>query len=126
MSREWDYVSELRPVTGLLFILQMTYKSGEPLWDYWQEKPEKLSVPICPPHILTDHGLSVRPPSHRDFEYAAVFTDGVDVNIAYDVDKVRTAATQAEHVIPRDPDVHNMTIHLDNLFNGDRFLVKFG
>jgi hypothetical protein len=50
--------------------------------------------------------------------------------MAYDFDNVRMAATQAEHVIPRDFaltfDVQNMAIHLDNLFNGDRFLGKCG
>jgi hypothetical protein len=30
MSVGWYYVSELRPVTGLLFILQMIYEYGEP------------------------------------------------------------------------------------------------
>jgi hypothetical protein len=32
MSMGWDYVSELRPPTSLLFILQMVYKYEEPLW----------------------------------------------------------------------------------------------
>jgi hypothetical protein len=29
----WDYVSELRPSTGLLFIPQMIYEHGEPWWN---------------------------------------------------------------------------------------------
>jgi hypothetical protein len=33
MSMGWDYVSELRPLTGLLFIPQKMYESGEPRWN---------------------------------------------------------------------------------------------
>jgi hypothetical protein len=29
----WDYVSELRPPTGPLFILQVIYEHGEPWWN---------------------------------------------------------------------------------------------
>jgi hypothetical protein len=31
----WDYVSELRPPTGLLFILRVICESGEPWWWWW-------------------------------------------------------------------------------------------
>jgi hypothetical protein len=34
MSMEWDYVSEPRPPTGLLFISQLIHEHGEPLWNY--------------------------------------------------------------------------------------------
>jgi hypothetical protein len=33
MSMGWDYVSELRPPTGLLFIPQVIYACGEPWWN---------------------------------------------------------------------------------------------
>jgi hypothetical protein len=29
----WDYISELRPPTGLLFIPQVIYEHEEPLWN---------------------------------------------------------------------------------------------
>jgi hypothetical protein len=62
MSTGWDYVSELRPLTGLLFIPQMIYESGEPRWnDIDKGKTEKLAekpVPmqLYPPQI--PHGLT--------------------------------------------------------------------
>jgi hypothetical protein len=59
----WDYVSELRPPTGLLFIPQIIYEYGEPWWnDIDSEKPKKklgekpVPVPLCPPQI--SHGLT--------------------------------------------------------------------
>jgi hypothetical protein len=58
----WDYVSELRPPTGLLFIPQIIYEYGEPWWnDIDSEKPNKFGekpvpVPLCPPQI--SHGLT--------------------------------------------------------------------
>jgi hypothetical protein len=33
LSKGWDYVPELWPPTGLLFIPQMVYKSGELQWN---------------------------------------------------------------------------------------------
>jgi hypothetical protein len=33
MSMEWDYVSELRPPTSLLFIPQVIYEHGELRWN---------------------------------------------------------------------------------------------
>jgi hypothetical protein len=33
MLMEWDYVSELRPLTGLLFIPRIIYKYVEPRWN---------------------------------------------------------------------------------------------
>jgi hypothetical protein len=57
----WDYVTELRPPTGLLFIPQMIYEYGDPVVWYWQEKTEELwgkPVPVIlwPPQI--PHGLT--------------------------------------------------------------------
>jgi hypothetical protein len=40
MSMVWDYVSELWPQMGLLFIPQMVYEYVEPWWSY---KKVKLS-----------------------------------------------------------------------------------
>jgi hypothetical protein len=43
MSMERDYVSELRPPTGLLFSPQVIYEYGQPRWnDADREKPEEL------------------------------------------------------------------------------------
>jgi hypothetical protein len=61
MSTRRDYVSELRPLTGLLFIPEMIYDSGEPWWnDTDRGKPKNsekkpFPVPLCPPQI--PHGL---------------------------------------------------------------------
>jgi hypothetical protein len=56
MSTGWDYVSELRPLTGLLFIPQVIYEYGATVEWYWQEKLKELwqkPVPVllCPPRI---------------------------------------------------------------------------
>jgi hypothetical protein len=62
MSMGWDYVSELRPATGLLFIPQIIYEYGEPRWnDTDRGKPKNsrekpVPVPLCPPQI--PHGLT--------------------------------------------------------------------
>jgi hypothetical protein len=43
MLMGWEYVFEPRPVTGLLFIPQMIYESGEPWWNYTDRiKPQNL------------------------------------------------------------------------------------
>jgi hypothetical protein len=46
MPMGWDYVSELRPPTGLLFIPQMIYDSGEPRWNSSDKKIPKNSEEI--------------------------------------------------------------------------------
>jgi hypothetical protein len=58
MSTGRDCVSELRPRTGLLFILQVTYEHGEPWWDDTDRiKPKNSQIkliqcqPLCPPRI---------------------------------------------------------------------------
>jgi hypothetical protein len=43
ISMESDYVSELRPLTGLLFILQMVYENGEPWWNDIDRATQKNS-----------------------------------------------------------------------------------
>jgi hypothetical protein len=44
MSMGWDYVSELPLTTGLLFISQMIYESGEPRWNDTDSVKPKSSV----------------------------------------------------------------------------------
>lgn len=48
------------------------------------------------------------------------------VNVGYDYDRVRKESNGKEYVLPKDLklsiDAKGMTIHLDNLFNGDKFL----
>jgi hypothetical protein len=61
MSMGWDYVSELRPPTGLLSIPQLIYEYGELRWnDIVRGKPKSsektLSQCFCPPQI--QHGLT--------------------------------------------------------------------
>jgi hypothetical protein len=52
----WDYVSELRPPTGLLFTSRW-YMSMEPWWHDAGDLGEKpVPVPLCPPQIA--HGLT--------------------------------------------------------------------
>jgi hypothetical protein len=57
-----DYVSELLPLTDILFILQMIYEYGERRWnDIDRGKPKIIGekpvpVPLCPPQI--PHGLT--------------------------------------------------------------------
>jgi hypothetical protein len=52
------------------------------------------------------------------------------VKIAYDYDRVRKEAGGNEYVVPRDTQLsfgaQGMTIRLENLFNGDKFLGKWG
>jgi hypothetical protein len=61
----WDYVSELRPLTYILFVLQMTWVWRATVEWYWQEKTEKLvPVPLCPP--LIPHGLTRRRTWHSE------------------------------------------------------------
>jgi hypothetical protein len=62
MSMGWDYISELWPQTGLLFISRTIYEYGLPRWndiDRWKneelrEKP--VPVPLRPPQ--SPHGLT--------------------------------------------------------------------
>jgi hypothetical protein len=62
MSMGWDYISDLWPQTGLLFISRTIYEYGQPWWndiDRWKneelrEKP--IPVPLRPPP--SPHGLT--------------------------------------------------------------------
>jgi hypothetical protein len=48
MSMGWNYVSELRPPTGLLFILQMIYEHGEP---WWNDDADRGKIQTRPPEL---------------------------------------------------------------------------
>jgi hypothetical protein len=57
----WDYVSELLPLTDILFIPQMVWVWRATVECYWQGKTKELGenpvpVPFCPPQIL--YGLT--------------------------------------------------------------------
>jgi hypothetical protein len=60
MSMGWDYVSELRPPVGLLFIPQMICERGEPRWndiDRGQPKNSEINLSQCHfVHHKTTHG----------------------------------------------------------------------
>jgi hypothetical protein len=47
MSMGWDYVSELRPRTGLLFTPQVTYEHGEP----WSNNVDRWRLLTRPPEL---------------------------------------------------------------------------
>jgi hypothetical protein len=54
----WDYVSELLPLTGLLFISQVILEYGEPRWNGMipigeSRRPRRkpVTVPLSPPQI---------------------------------------------------------------------------
>jgi hypothetical protein len=57
ISMGWNYVSELRPPTGLLFISQIIYKRGAPVEWYWQEKTGELEDKACPSVTLCTTNL---------------------------------------------------------------------
>jgi hypothetical protein len=62
MSKEWDYVSELRPPIGLLFISQVIFEYGEPRRNDIGRGTEELGeravpVPLCPPQV--PHGRTL-------------------------------------------------------------------
>jgi hypothetical protein len=61
ISMEWDYVSELLPLTDILFIPQMIWVWRATVELYWRAKAEELGdkpvpVPLCPPQ--TPDGLT--------------------------------------------------------------------
>jgi hypothetical protein len=47
MSMGWDYISEMRPPTGILFVPQMTYEYEATVEWYWQGNT-KTSKKTCP------------------------------------------------------------------------------
>jgi hypothetical protein len=55
----WDYISELQPPTGLLFIPQIIYEYREPWWN----NTDREKLLICPPDFsanFTRSHLSVK------------------------------------------------------------------
>jgi hypothetical protein len=52
----------------------------------------------------------------------------VDLRIRYDFDLVRKTAQEKEYILPKNftlkMEPHGMTVHLDNLFNGNKLLGK--
>jgi hypothetical protein len=59
-----------------------------------------------------------------------VSAEGSTANIGYNYDRVRKASDEKDYLMPGDTelqfDAQGMTIHLENLFNGDKFLGKWG
>jgi hypothetical protein len=57
-----------------------------------------------------------------------LFAEGVEFNFTFDFEKVRIK--DKDHGLPANSkvnfDVQHMSIHLDNLFNGNKFLGKCG
>jgi hypothetical protein len=58
----------------------------------------------------------------------SIFAEDVDSTIEYDYDKVRRKGKEKEYMFPKNFKVtmepHGMTIHLENLFNGNKLLGK--
>jgi hypothetical protein len=53
MLMGWDYVSELLPPMGLLFISQVIYEYGEPWWnDSDRVKPKNLEKNLSHFHFV--------------------------------------------------------------------------
>jgi hypothetical protein len=61
-------------------------------------------------------------------QHPSLFAEDVDVRIGYDFDLVRRTANEKEYLLPKNfmvtTEPHGMTIHLENLFNGNKFLGK--
>jgi hypothetical protein len=67
MLMGWEYVFELRPVTGLFFIPQMIYESGEPWWNYIDRiKPQNLPRATLSTINLTWADLGTNPGLRRE------------------------------------------------------------
>jgi hypothetical protein len=59
ISMWWDYVSDLRQPTGLLFIPQVIYEHGEPWWNDIDRKkllirPSELSGNSASSHLVAN------------------------------------------------------------------------
>ena len=61
-------------------------------------------------------------------QHPSLFAEDVDFRIDFDYDKERRTANEKEYMLPKKftftMDPHGMTIHLENLFNGNKFLGK--
>jgi hypothetical protein len=80
MSMGWDYVSELQPLMGLLFIPQMIYKSVKPWWNYTDRGKPKNSEKTCPSATLsttnptwTDLGLCGERPATNCLSHGTAY-----------------------------------------------------
>jgi hypothetical protein len=81
MSMGWNYVSELRLPTGLLFIPQVIFKYGEPRWNIDREKPRNSEKN---PHTAWHPGANLglrgeRPVTNRLGHSTAIFTPSFPV-----------------------------------------------
>jgi hypothetical protein len=58
----------------------------------------------------------------------SLFAEDVDLTIGYDFDLVRRTAQGKEYMLPKNfiltLDAKGMTVHLENLFNGNKLLSK--
>jgi hypothetical protein len=61
-------------------------------------------------------------------QQSSLFAEDVDASIEYDYDKVRRKGKGKEYLLPKNftvtMETHGMTIHLENLFNGNKLLGK--
>jgi hypothetical protein len=53
MSMEWDDISELRPLAGLLFLPQVTYVYVDSRWNYIVRLKTRNSEKACPSATLS-------------------------------------------------------------------------
>jgi hypothetical protein len=69
-SMGWDYISELRPPTGLLFISQVIYEHGEPWWNDCVDRGKLL---ILPPELsgnpTSSHLVTSRKNGRKEWEF---------------------------------------------------------
>jgi len=60
----------------------------------------------------------------------SLFAEDVDLRIDFDFDLARKTPKEKEYMLPKKflftIEPHGMTIHLENLFNGNKFLGKYG
>jgi hypothetical protein len=51
----WDFISEMWPPLGLLFIPRLIYEYGQ---QWWNDDVDKWKLPICPPELWQFYHLS--------------------------------------------------------------------
>ena len=58
----------------------------------------------------------------------SLFTEDADIRIAFDYDLVRRTAQEKEYMLPKNliikTEYGGMTVHFENLFNGNKLLSK--
>jgi hypothetical protein len=59
-SMGWEYVSELRPLTGLLFIPQMVYEHGQPRWNNIGRGQRMIRTPELSDNHISSHLVTKR------------------------------------------------------------------